>query len=173
PEDYDRMMAYDIVILSDIDAGTIGAEGIEMLREYVSNGGALLVLGGPFAFSSEESEFAKMLPVQREAKGNLTPITNGKIRVAGDKSNILEGLSFSNNPACFWSHDLKPKNDSKVMLYAGNRPLMIIGNYGKGKIVVFLGSTLGTGKTEGIPFWEWQDWPACLSRAIRELTTNK
>ncbi len=50
---------------------------------------------------------------------------------------------------------------------------MVMGNYGKGKIAVFLGSTLGSGGTGVLPFWEWKEWSAYLSGIIKKLSIQK
>ncbi len=172
PEDYDRLMAYDIVILSNVNAEAIGNEGVEMLREYVYNGGALLVMGGSSAFDPEISTTGldKILPVEYQGSANLILLKDAKFRLADDNKKLTAQLNSSVTPSCFWLHDLKPKKDSEVILYAGDKPLMVMGNYGKGKVAVFLGSTLGSGGTGVLPFWEWKEWPAYLSGIIKKLS---
>ena len=165
PEDYGRMMGYDLVVLNDLDPGAVGPEGMEMLREYVSHGGALLIMGGPYAFPNLDS-FGGLLPV--EGKARPQRLKDGRLKAGGK---LAEGLDFDKNPSCFWAHGLTPKQGAEILLKAGDAPLLVVGDFGKGKVAVFLGTTLGEG--DGLAFWEWNDWPRYLSRLMKLLSPRE
>ena len=171
PEDYARMMGYSIVVLANVDPRAIGAEGLEMLREFVSHGGGLLVLGGPFAFAREGFAgtcLEQMLPVVCERGPALTPLADGVLRPTGG-SVLVAGLDLGSKPTCFWSHDLPLKPGANIAMSAGERPLLVLGRYGKGRVAVFLGAPLGTGAHGQTPFWNWQGWPTLLSRVMCDV----
>jgi uncharacterized membrane protein len=168
PEDYPRLMAYQAVVLADVDPQAIGHEGIEMLREFVRHGGGLLVLGGPFAFPGQgtaEACLGDLLPVDLAPAPALTPLPDGPlVNAAG--SELLSGLDLTAQPRCLWSHDLMARPRGQVRLDAGSRPLLVSGRCGRGRVAVFLATVLGERPGTGVPFWEWTAWPECLARIL-------
>ncbi len=46
PADYPDLMSYDLIVLGNVPAAPMDLVGQEMLKDYLSAGGNLLVLGG-------------------------------------------------------------------------------------------------------------------------------
>jgi hypothetical protein len=62
-----------------------------------------------------------------------------------------------------------PKAGSKVLLTAGDKPMLITGTYGKGRVAAYLGSVQGLPKAGQTPTWEWNGWPALMTETLAWL----
>jgi len=168
PGGYPELFAYNAVILSDVNFRALGDIRMEMLCDYVAQGGKLLVTGGPYALGNgefEDTRFLEMLPatlsgpfdLKWAGKGKsweLTPTLEGKP--------FLNGVSFNPAPRVFWQHFVTPKQDARVILTAGGKPNLILGKYGKGKVVLLTLSPTGAATNDKTAWWTWDGWPGLL-----------
>jgi len=80
PGTYDEIFSYNTIVLSDVNYRAIGDIGFEMIRDYVKQGGSLLVVGGPYAFGNgefEDTRFLDVLPVKLSGPFDLIKISPG------------------------------------------------------------------------------------------------
>ena len=148
----------DIFILGDLDATALGTEQLTALQERVSDGSALIALGG---FQSYEaggyatSPLAKVLPIQmrRTLRRNPTgdPTTNPELQISGpvmielSKSHPVTDIG-GETPDEYWkklsplsgaNRILKPKiaTGVQVLLQTPDRqPLLVVGEHGRGRV---------------------------------------
>jgi uncharacterized membrane protein len=169
-----EMANNDLIIISNINADAINAVTRVRLREYVKNGGSVLVLGGRFAFGEQYRNTAleEMMPVtfpagfgflQPEGGVVLTP-TNDELAKKMDK------LSWNLSPRTYWMHTFTPKEGSRVVVKAGDAPLLVIGTFGKGRVGYFAGTVLCESTAGQTAFWDWDGWPVVLGNTIQWLT---
>lgn len=164
PGSYDELFGYHAVVLSDVNFKAIGETGFEMIRDYVEQGGRLLVTGGPYAFGNgefEDTRFLDVLPVELSGAFDLQWAGKGKswnLEPAAAKHRVLEGVSFAQVPRVFWRHVVTPKPGAEVGLTAGGKPVLILGKYGQGKVAVLTLSPTGIGAKGETAWWEWDGW---------------
>ncbi len=159
----------NLIIMVDATADCFGNYTQGLIAKYVEDGGSLLVLGGPFTYGKghfKGTVLEKVMPVEIngpwEMKKAQTPLA---IKVV--KGGIFnDGFKWEKKPAVFYYHDLKPKPESEVILRGGEIPLLVVWNYGQGKVAAFSGTTLGMAEEGTIPFWEWEDWPRFLNNLV-------
>lgn len=164
PGTYNELFQYDLIVLSDVNAAALGDIAIEMLCDYVHEGGSLLVVGGPYAYGNGEfdgSRFLQVLPVHLSGPFDLKWAGKGMSwpleRKQADHP-LLAGISFTQNPRVFWHHFLTPKQDARVVLTAGKQPACVVGRYGKGKVAALSLSPTGVGLAGEIAWWDWDGW---------------
>ena len=63
-----------------------------------------------------------------------------------------------------------PKNGAKVLLTAGEKPILVTGEYGKGRVAVFAGTVMGDLPAHRTAFWDWDGWPALVSITLQWLS---
>lgn len=164
PGTYDELFRYDLVVLSDVNYKALGDIAMEMICDYVHEGGSLLVVGGPYAYGNGEfegSRFIDVLPVHLSGPFDLKWPGKGKswkLQPAGDNRAVLRHVPFDQEPRVFWHHFLTPKKDAIVVLKAGDRPALILGRYGKGKVAALSLSPTGVGAPSEVPWWDWDGW---------------
>ena len=65
-----------------------------------------------------------------------------------------------------WLHDVEPKPGATVVLKAGDRPALITGTTGKGRVAVMAVTPLGEAPTEGLVWWQWPGWENVMAKTI-------
>ncbi len=164
PGTYDELFRYDLVVLSDVNYKALGDIGMEMLCDYVHEGGSLLVVGGPYAYGNGEfggSRFLDVLPVHLSGPFDLKWAGKGRSwRLTPALANhaVLGGVPFDQQPRVFWHHFLTPKKGSVVALKAGDKPALVLGRYGKGKVAALSLSPTGVGRKGEVQWWDWDGW---------------
>jgi uncharacterized membrane protein len=164
PGTYDELFRYDLVVLSDVNYKALGDIAMEMICDYVHEGGSLLVVGGPYAYGNGEfegSRFLDVLPVHLSGPFDLKWAGQGKswkLKPNGTDHAVLGNVAFDQEPRVFWHHFLTPKKDSIVMLQAGDKPALVVGRYGKGKVAALSLSPTGVGAQGEVPWWDWDGW---------------
>ncbi|MHB9023367.1 MAG: glutamine amidotransferase [Armatimonadota bacterium] len=171
PTSFEDLYQNDVVVMNNVDAECLTDFGLEALRQFVNDGGNLIVLGGQFAFSAggfQDTALADLIPVTISDNPfdmqRLTP--PGALKVA-NSARLLKGLKLRNKPACFYVHDVQPKPEAWVELTAGSKPFLICGNYGEGKVAVVAGTVNGQSAKRATAFWETEDWPNLMNRIFR------
>lgn len=171
----EEIAAFDVVVLSDVNHGSIREAGLTVIASFVRRGGGLLVLGGPFTYGQgkyEDSSLPDLLPIQKPGRFDLKWEKAGLPLAEATTHGILKGLDFSARPHVFWIHEGSPKRESTVVLKAGDRPLLVLGQPGQGRVAAFLGTPLGTVPEGLLPFWEWKDWPLLLRNTLGWLAED-
>jgi uncharacterized membrane protein len=173
PFELGELQQYNVVILSDIGANTlllppeVFLEGkrvpnrLELIKEYVSQGGGLVMAGGYLSFQGiygtarfHRTPIEEVLPVsiltiddRIEKPEGVTP------SVVRKDHPITVGLEET-WPYLLGFNEVKPKPDGEVLAVVGEHPLLVTGLFGKGRAVAWT-SDIG-------PHWcpkEFVDWP--------------
>ena len=164
-----------MIILSDACAGALKDYGIEMVTDFVEHGGSVLLTGGAYAYGHGTwvgTKMADLLPIKLNKTFDMTWHTKGlAIRPAERVAHpILEGLShFHVRPTVYWLHDVEPKPDARVLMLAGDKPLLVVGRYGKGKVACFLGAPCGEASRGHTAFWNWPGWDRLMQNTLAWL----
>lgn len=168
PGSYEELFAYNTVILSDVNSKALGDIGLEMLCDYVQQGGNLLLTGGPYALGNGEfdgTRFQDILPVTLAGPFDLKwagKDTSWPLQPAKDSLPLLKGVTFDDKPQVFWNHRVKPKPETQTILLAGDQPALVLGRYGQGKIAILTLSPTGKEKEGEVAWWSWKGWPSLM-----------
>ena len=164
PGTYDELFRYDLIVLSDVNYKALGDIPIEVICDYVQEGGSLLVVGGPYAYGNGEfegSRFLDVLPVHLSGPFDLKWAGKGKswkLQPTKDDHAVLQDISFDQEPRVFWHHFLTAKKNSMVVLKAGDKPALVFGRYGKGNVAALSLSPTGVGAQGEVQWWDWDGW---------------
>lgn len=150
-----QLAHFRIVILGDLEAGSLGGGRDKALARFVEKGGSLVLLGGSQAWGPQglsASELARILPVQRAG-----PMLEGRFGLAATPEGLAHP-AFAGEPA--WLNRLppvlsvfpgaQPAPAATVLITArtdaGTHPLVVFQRFGQGKILAVLTDSL----------WRWQ-----------------
>jgi uncharacterized membrane protein len=161
PQTIEALSAYDAVILSDIGANTLllhpdtwihsktTPNRLRLLRDYVRNGGALLMLGGYYSFQGinggaryRKTPVEDVLPVTCLSFDDRVEVPEGYVPVVTGNSNhpILKGLG-KDWPVLLGFNEVVVKDDAEVLATVstdyGSLPLLVAGKYGKGRTIAW------------------------------------
>jgi len=163
---------HTVIVLINTSAMYLPKGAAESIREFVSHGGGLVVLGGLCAYSNGAyggTPLEEALPVSigQSYCGHLFPtaVKGAKLAPVPD-GDWLDGLNLQSGPTAYFFHKLIPKKGSKVQALVGEEPALVTGTLGKGRVVACALATNGNPDAGVLPFWDWKDWPKLLSRAI-------
>jgi hypothetical protein len=163
PEKYEELYQYDAIILANVDIDSPGQR--KMIRNYVADGGRLVVLGGNHAlrYNKFANTFVSgLLPFEISKEDSVIrlekPVLLGlnRARPAGEK------------PALFWRHEVEPHPESTVLAWAGKTPISLRRNVDRGVVTAFAGTVLGAPEKREAPFWKTGFWKEHLATLVKE-----
>ncbi|MCG2659864.1 MAG: glutamine amidotransferase [Kiritimatiellae bacterium] len=171
PSDYETLMQYDVIILNNVPVSAFNEEEMEFINDFVEAGGALLILGGRFAFAGggyKDSPLEGLLPVIISKSWDVKKATEPMFLMPGKDSPITAGIDWKKAPVVPFFHKVERlKPEVQVLILAGKEPFLISHRHGKGKIAVIMATVEGKGTAEVPAFFEWQQWPELLSRLLK------
>ena len=161
PQSMEALSAYDAVVLSDIGANTLllhpdtwvhsrpTPNRLRLLRDYVGNGGGLLMFGGYYSFQGinggaryHKTPVEDVLPVSCLTVDDRVEVPEGyaPVVVGPQGHPILEGLG-KDWPILLGFNEVKVKDGAEVLATVssdyGSLPLLVTGTYGKGRTVAW------------------------------------
>jgi uncharacterized membrane protein len=186
PFELRKLQAFDVVILSDIGANTLllppetFLEGkrmpnrLELVKEYVKQGGGLVMAGGYLSFQGiygaaryHRSPVEDVLPVSLLPTDDRVEKPEGvNPRVTNETHFITTGIE-KEWPYLLGFNEVKAKEGSESLVMLGDHPLLVVGDFGDGRSVAWT-SDIG-------PHWcprefvDWTGYGEVWARIIRWL----
>lgn len=171
PFTMEELKQYDMVILSDIGANTlllptptftrseIMPNRCNLIRDYVLDGGALLMIGGYLTFSGvdakgkwQDTAVQEVLPVTVLAIDDRMEHCEGITPVTVKEHPVLDGIGNA-WPRILGYNRTVAKADGEVIVTVEGNPFIALGEYGNGRSGAFT--------TDCAPHWappEFCDW---------------
>jgi uncharacterized membrane protein len=173
PLELGKLQEFSVIILSDIGSNTlllppeVFLEGkrvpnrLQLLKEYVSQGGGLVMAGGYLSFQGiygaaryHRTPIEEVLPVAMLSTDDRLEKPEGVIPlVTGSNHRITRGID-QDWPYLLGFNEVKAKEGAEVLATVGEHPLLVAGSFGKGRAVAWT-SDVG-------PHWcpkDFVDWP--------------
>ena len=174
PFDYDKLMRYEAIVIANVHVDCLGPLGKPMLHDYVTHGGGLLVLGGMAAYSSsgwKKSPLQELLPVElADTLFDLERLHEGTLRV-GEPHPITKAVRQTPAPRADYINRVNAvKKGAKVLLYAGDRPFLVVWQTGKGRVACLLGTPYGAAEGQ---YFKWDEWPMLMKNVLHWLGAEK
>jgi hypothetical protein len=133
----------------------------------IHKGAKLVILGGLFTLGKGEfqgTRLGQVLPVKLAGAWQIKKAAK-PLQITPSCPEYKK-IDWSAKPCVYYYHDLKPIKGAKVLLKAGDKPLLVSRKYGKGEIIVFLGSCCGKPDNNSLPFWKWAKWQNLITKVI-------
>jgi len=163
PEDPRELFQYSILYLCNVNVRCLALKYKNAIHEYVKRGGALIVLGGHQGYERggwRGSLIEETMPVAATPAlhGGLIHLPNGQPLTVNREIPWLGAISTASSPLTYYLHSVTVKPGGQVLAQAGDKPFIVAGEYGEGRVVCILGVPWGEPGEQGTPFWEWDDW---------------
>ena len=155
PSTVEALSAWDVVILSDIGSNTLllpadnvvrglpTPDRLVALRDYVAQGGGLIMVGGWLTFQGAEAKANYAGTAAEEA----LPVTLSRFddRVecpAGAKAKVLQPHPIVDGlerewPVLLGYNRVTPRPQARVIVGVGDDPLVVAGHFGDGRSIAF------------------------------------
>ena len=183
----EELKKYDCVILSDIGANTLllpaatFTKSVKMpnranlIRDYVQEGGALLMIGGYLTFSGVDAKgkwhdtaVQEVLPVEVLTVDDRMEHCEGIRPVTVKEHEALKGLP-KEWPEILGYNKTILKPEAEMAAMAGKDPFIAFGKYGKGRSAVFTSDCAPHWAPPEFCEWEYYD---TLWQGILDWLTN-
>ena len=189
PFEMDALSKFDVVVLSDIGANTFllpqrtfvrserVANRLELIREFVLQGGGLLMVGGYMSFQGVEakanyfgSPIEEVLPVNLQSNDDRREAPQGVIPQIADADHpVVAGLS--DWPHFLGYNRLTLAENAHLIAKVGADAFIAVGEPGAGRSAIFASDC---GPHWGPPeFLAWAGYPRLWCNLIRWLGGNR
>ena len=171
PENPRDLFQYSIIYLCNVDLRNMTLKDKNAIREYVKRGGALVVMGGQKGYERggwHGSLIEEAMPVEAAAAlpGGLICTPQGLPLKIDRKLSRLEDISTASSPLAYYLHTVTVKPSAQVLVQAGDRPFLVTGTYGQGRVVCILGVPWGDPGPHETGFWQWDDWVYLFAKSV-------
>jgi uncharacterized membrane protein len=168
PETYGDLYRYDAIVLADVDFTESTYQLRKILKDYVEDGGRLVVLGGPVTLGQggmKDTYLEDILPMQISSFNEVVEAPTSTVLQPA-----LTGAPFADKPALFWLHDTTLKDGATAIAYANKQPVAARWKMDDGLVSVFTGTVLGSQHSAAMPpFWETNSWKDILGQLVLGL----
>lgn len=173
---WESIFKQDVAVLANVETRGLGLGQVRMIQKRVQDGGGLVVLGGLMTLGQAYNMrygWPELLPVELSMPNEIRKCPTPVVFAQPDKSLALGKITWPQPATVMYRHMVKPKPGATVLL-AGNKgePLLIGGQYGKGRVVVFTGTVLGDPPQGSVGFWQSPAWADILAAAIKWAGTG-
>jgi len=173
PDTDTALNEFDAVVLSDIGSNTLlipsatfmraepRPNRLVALRNWVANGGGLAMIGGYLSFQGIEGKanyratpLAEVLPVELELGDDRQEAPQGAVAHLTETGHPVTAGISGEWPTLLGFQRLVAKQDSQVLATIDGWPLLVVGRFGKGRVLAFA-SDMG-------PHWAppgFTEWP--------------
>ena len=173
PVTREELDSFDVVVLSDIGSNSFllcdetflrsepTTNRLVLLRDYVSGGGGLVMIGGYMSFSGidgraryQASPLASVLPVSMLDRDDRVEAPEGLVATFPDPGHPALGGTPADWPILLGYNQLKARPDATVIASHGDDPLLVVREVGDGRSVAFA--------SDVAPHWapnEFMAWP--------------
>ncbi|MHB9024157.1 MAG: glutamine amidotransferase [Armatimonadota bacterium] len=172
PKKLAKLNNVNLIVLAGVPAAALnGLMGRRTLRQFVERGGSLLVFGGPLSLGKGGfvgSAIEPVFPVTTTGGWDLVKAASPVVKVA-KASPITRGLRWNQQPLVFYYQRIIPRSGAETLLTCSGAPILVTGNYGKGRVAVFAATDLGDPAAKQIPFYQWPDYLLLLTHVTKWL----
>jgi uncharacterized membrane protein len=173
PVDRAALSEYDAVIISDVGANSflltdetflrseVTTNRLAELAAYVEAGGGLVMVGGYLSFTGidgraryAQSPLAEVLPVEMLDYDDRVEVPEGVVPEVAAPGHEALGRASEPWPRLLGYNRLRPKEDATVVATAGEDPLLVVSEFGRGRTAAFA--------SDCAPHWappEFVEWP--------------
>ncbi|ANS73497.1 cytoplasmic protein [Paenibacillus yonginensis] len=184
PQSLKELKTYDAIVLSDVGANTfllqnstfyqmqVVPNALELIRQFVAEGGGLLMVGGYLTFMGIEGKanykntvLAEVLPVVMESGDDRAEMPNGFSPAAARSHPLVDGLG--DWPKLLGYNRLKAKPEAEELLSHGDDAILTVGTFGAGKTAAFASDC--SPHWGSLEFMEWEHYPAFWTRLVQYI----
>ncbi len=185
PTIMEGLKGYNVVILSDIGSNTLTLHPdtvdfsratpnrLELLRDFVSQGGGLIMFGGWMSFQGIEGKahykntpIEEILPVELLQGDDRVEVPQGIYPECAADHAITRDIP-TKWPMLLSYNRIIAKENATVLARYGNDPMLVLWDYEQGRTAAFAADCAPHGASS--EFLEWGYYPKLWSRVIQWL----
>ncbi|MFS0726918.1 glutamine amidotransferase [Paenibacillus sp. 1P07SE] len=184
PQSLEELKSYDAIVISDVGANTfllqnptfyqmkIVPNSLDLIKQYVEEGGGLLMVGGYLTFMGIEGKanykntvLADVLPVVMMDGDDRVEMPSGFAPIAASSHALVDKLG--DWPRLLGYNKLTAKPDAELLLSNGDDAILAVGTYGKGKTAAFASDC--SPHWGSLEFMDWEHYSGFWSELVKYL----
>ncbi len=172
PNTVEEMYRNDAVLMLDVDTAALAPQQLQLLREYVEDGGGLAVFGGFYSYGNSDlknSLLADFLPLTVVKSPFDLRYAPEQVLAVGNRAAFLKTATWGASLVSPWYHELTPAKDAVVLIKAEPAPWLAVRRAGRGRVLACAGTLFGEAPEGKILFWDWSGWPAFVAEMFKWL----
>jgi len=189
PSSIDELSKYDVVVISEVEKDSIllyhdwtkapmGPNRLKLIKEFVTNGGGFIMIGGWFSFTGRLGMGAyHNTPVEEILPVECLPFGDDReekpegvwIEAVNIDHPIMRGIPWKECPCFLGYNKLKLKNDVTLLAQTKDKakdPFISVWEYEKGRTMAFASDV---SPHWAIAFMEWEYYPEFWKRTMKWL----
>lgn len=190
PQTPEELKTYGLIILSDVERDVLllypererapmGRDRLRSIREYVRQGGALMMLGGWSSFTGRLGVgMYHGTPVEETLPVECLPVTDDRVecpeglypKVVEGGHPIVRGIPWEECPMFLGYNRVLAKPAASLLLEVEGDPFLAAWQFGEGRAVAFASDCAPHWATA---FVTWQHYPRFWAQAVKWLTRGE
>ena len=185
PDTLEKLNEYDVVILSDCGKNTLqmypnmfavpmGADRLDIIKQYVENGKAFIMIGGYGSFQGlrgipgyHDTVIEEILPVEIQQDDDRMEKPQGvRPEVVIDDHPVFTSIP-DEWPLFLGYNRVKPKNGAQLLAKFEDDPFITVWDYQKGKTMAF---TSDLSRHWGTAFVDWEGYGKFWHNTVKYLS---
>lgn len=190
PHTIEELKQYDVIIISDIGANSfllsnhtfseskVGPNRLQLLHDYVEQGGGLLMVGGYLTFQGIDAKarykgtpIERCLPVDMLVNDDRVELPEGTTPIVEQSNHAILKDIPKEWPPFLGYNRLIAKPDADVLVYANDDPFLSVTSYGKGRSAAFASDCSPHWATP--TFLEWEGYGKLWNQTVEWLANKK
>lgn len=172
PEEIEDLSSYRAVIVSNLGAAQLSPLTRAALTQYVRGGGRLLVVGGSLGLGNaltRGTDFEDLLPATLSGPFEVQHLGGDEQLLRPTKGSGLGALPWTELPRIYWAHHIQPRPPATILATAGANRVLLKWDCGRGKVILFAGTTEGASREGEQPAWNWIGWAGLWGHMVEHL----
>ena len=167
PRSREELQHIDVIVFVNTSVKILDTEQLQLLRDAIKEGKGFLILGGKIAYGASGirgSVLDKVLPLEIAD----TPFDIERVEgiLAPGENPIFADVTLPTHLVSPFIHRVQVRAGGDVAIRAGEKPFLISGEFGSGRVACFVGTPYGTAPEGKTMFYRWQDWPGLLGNVM-------
>jgi uncharacterized membrane protein len=172
PAAYEDLLGYDVVILGNVSGPMLSDVGQEMLADFLTAGGGVLMLSGDRTYGQthfDNTRFASLLPF------TSSPNDYGRLAVPqpmkpGAKHAVLKGVKFGTDDVVLYTHRLQAKDGAVVAAtLTDGTPALLLSNEAVPRVAAVIPLPFGDAPPGQRLYSQSEAWHRLLANTLNWL----
>lgn len=172
PEEVEELLAYRAIVISNMGAAHLTADGRAALAQYVRAGGRLLVIGGSLSLGNGQTtgtDLEELLPASLSGPFDTRPLPRASQLLQPAPKSPFAALPWKDAPRLYWAHRVAPRPGAALLLTANAQPVLLDWPCARGTVMLYAATVEGDPQPPDTPAWTWNGWGSLWYTALQRL----
>jgi uncharacterized membrane protein len=172
PAAYEDLLGYDVIILGNVSGPMLSDVGQEMLADFLTAGGGVLLLSGDRTYGQthfDNARFASLLPFI-SSPNDYGRLAEPQPLKPGAEHAVLKGVKFGKDDVVLYTHRLKAKDGAVVAAtLTDGTPALLLSNESAPRVAAMIPLPFGDAPQGQRLYSQSEAWHRLLANTLNWL----